>query len=142
MMPVTKPVPTPPAPVGPISAAVDAAHAYTFWLAVAALVLVVLLAAAVARLVVRGRRRIRSLEHSVRVLSQHLAAARERMDALHRDAVRLEADVDRLRAHVTATGTLVGSERLRSDHLFDLLAALPPADVVVAEHYGPADGHD
>lgn len=140
MSPVLKPAP-PPAPVGPISAAVDAAHAYTFWLAVAALVLLALAAVVAARVVAEGRRRVRSLERSVRVLHQQVAAARERADTAHAEAERLEADAERLRSHLRATVAQVAGERVRCDHLYELLAALPPVDVVVAGSYVPADGH-
>jgi|tagenome__1003787_1003787.scaffolds.fasta_scaffold20857831_2 hypothetical protein len=140
MSPVTKPV-APPAPVGPISAAVDAAHAHTFWLAVAALVLVAVTAVVTARLATEDRRRIGRLERSVRALSQQLAAARERVEAAHADSERLEAEAERLRSLLLVTGAQMAGERARSDHLFDLLAALPPVDVVVAEHYVPAEGH-
>lgn len=124
-------------PVGPISAA---AENLGFWVAFAAIVALAVVVATAAWVAAEGRRRVEVLELRVLELTEQLAGARERADSSSEGVVRLEADTERLRAQVTANGARVATERARADHILDLLGALPPADVVVTEHYGPAPG--
>jgi membrane protein implicated in regulation of membrane protease activity len=127
------------APVGPISAA---AAGIGFWVAVAALAAVGAVVVTAAWVAAESRQRVQDLELQVLQLQGELANAHERARDASEGVGRLEADAERLRSHVVATGAQIASERVRSDHILDVLGALPPADVVVAEHYVPAsDGH-
>ena len=128
-----------PAPVGPISAA---AAGISFWVAIAALVAVAGVVVTAAWVAAESRQRVEDLELQVLHLQSELAQAQARARDASAGVGRLEADTDRLRSHVVATGAQIARERVRSDHILDVLGALPPADVVVAEHYMPAsDAH-
>jgi membrane protein implicated in regulation of membrane protease activity len=123
------------APVGPISAA---AAGISFWVAVAALVAVAAVVVTAAWVAAESRQRVEDLELQVLQLKGELQSAQERAREASAGVGRLEADTERLRSHVVATGAQIASERVRSDHILDVLGGLPPADVVVAEHYVPA----
>ena len=146
-VPAAAPVATPasasptgsPAPVGPISAA---AAGISFWVAIAALVAVAGVVVTAAWVAAESRQRVEDLELQVLHLQSELAQAQARARDASAGVGRLEADTERLRSHVVATGAQIARERVRSDHILDVLGALPPADVVVAEHYMPAsDAH-
>jgi cell division protein FtsB len=110
--------------------------------AVAALVAVAAVVVTAAWVAAESRQRVEDLELQVLQLKSELRSAQERAREASAGVGRLEADTERLRSHVVATGARIASERVRSDHILDVLGALPPADVVVAEHYLPAsDGH-
>lgn len=115
------------------------------WLTVAVVLLLILVAGLAAALGwgAHVTRRLRATERVAREARGRIGELVGELSKVKADVTRLQAQSERVTSRLVTTGAQMASERVRSDRILDLLADLPPVDVVTSQEFRRAvDGGD
>jgi len=140
MQPVSRPVSLPVSqrlsqPVLP--SATQSQSSTGLWLTVAVVLLLVLVAGLAAAFgwAAHTTRRLRATDRVAREALRQIGEVAGELARITADVTRLGGDTERVKAQLVTAGAQIASERVRSDRILDLLADLPPVDVVTSREY-------
>lgn len=119
--------------------------AMALWLTVAVVLLLLLVAGLAAALGwgAHATRRLGATERMAREARGQIGELLRELSKVKADVTLLQAQSERVKSRLVTTGAQIASERVRSDRILDLLADLPPVDVVTSQEFRRAmDGGD